>query len=132
MEERWQDFLNEFNRSLAKSPNKSQCGESSNIKESRSEKYDQGQDTGYTHMRVEFPRWEDGDPIDWISRAEFFFHFHRTPKESKVDIASMQIKGDAIQWYNWYEHTHRAPSWERFKSELLIRFGPLEYEIMNE
>ncbi|RZR97379.1 hypothetical protein BHM03_00026551 [Ensete ventricosum] len=49
-------------------------------------------------MRVEFPRWEDGDPIGWISCAEFFFFFfHKPPEEFKVEIASIQLEGDTIQ-----------------------------------
>ncbi|RRT67898.1 hypothetical protein GW17_00005753 [Ensete ventricosum] len=77
IEEKWQEFLNEFRRSLVGSPIKSQLGKSSNTKESRSEKCDHGQDTGYSHMKVEFPRWEDRDPINWISHAKKFFRFHR-------------------------------------------------------
>ncbi|RRT48686.1 hypothetical protein B296_00028882 [Ensete ventricosum] len=67
MEERLQELFSEFRRSLFDSPNKSQHGESSNLKGSRSEKYDQGQDTRYPRIRMEFPRWEDGDPTSWIS-----------------------------------------------------------------
>ena len=57
-------------------------------------------DTNYSHMKVEFPRWEDGNPTSWISKAEIFFRFHRTPEESEVEIASIQLDGDAIQWYD--------------------------------
>ncbi|RWW43213.1 hypothetical protein BHE74_00051150 [Ensete ventricosum] len=28
---------------------------------------------------------------------KFFFHFHRTPEESKVEMASIQLEGDVIQ-----------------------------------
>ncbi|RWW50346.1 hypothetical protein BHE74_00043413 [Ensete ventricosum] len=75
MENRLQEIFNEFKRSLSENPNKSQHNESFNLKGNRSKKYDQGQDTGYPCM--EFPRWEDRDPISWISRAKKFFHFHR-------------------------------------------------------
>ncbi|RRT49201.1 hypothetical protein B296_00031599 [Ensete ventricosum] len=61
IEKRLQELFSEFKRSLLDSPNKSQHGKSSNLNGSRSEKYVQGQDAGYPHMRVEFPRWEDGD-----------------------------------------------------------------------
>ncbi|RRT45415.1 hypothetical protein B296_00023601 [Ensete ventricosum] len=83
-----------------------------------------GQDTGYTCMRVEFPRWEDGNSIGWISCAEIFFRFHRITEESKVEITTIQLEGD-------YKHTHGEPSWEQFKSELLVRFRPSEYENMD-
>ncbi|RRT42569.1 hypothetical protein B296_00013965 [Ensete ventricosum] len=82
-------------------------------------------------MRVKFLRWEDGDPTGWISHVEKFFHFHRTPKESKVEITSIQLEGDAIQWHDLYETYHRVPLWGQFKRELLIHFRPLEYENVN-
>ncbi|RZR73531.1 hypothetical protein BHM03_00025330 [Ensete ventricosum] len=85
IESRLQELLSKFKRSLSENPNKSQHDKSSNLKGNRSEKYDRGQDTGYP--RIKFPRWEDRDPISWISRVEIFFHFHRTPEESKVDIS---------------------------------------------
>ncbi|RRT63725.1 hypothetical protein B296_00030894 [Ensete ventricosum] len=58
IEDRLQELLREFRRS-------------------RSKKYDHVQDTGYPRKREEFPRWEDGDPIDGISHAESFFIFTR-------------------------------------------------------
>ncbi|RWW21406.1 hypothetical protein BHE74_00018330 [Ensete ventricosum] len=61
-------------------------------------------------MRMEFSRCEDGDPTSWISWAKKLFHFHRTPKESKVEVASNQLNGDAIQWYDLYETYHGVPS----------------------
>ncbi|RWW17866.1 hypothetical protein GW17_00018187 [Ensete ventricosum] len=48
-----------------------------------------------------------------------------------VEIASTQLEGDAIQWYDLYETYHRVPSWGQFKRELLIRFGPSEYKNIN-
>ncbi|RWW80730.1 hypothetical protein BHE74_00010918 [Ensete ventricosum] len=75
MENILQEIFNEFKRSLLENPNKSQHGESSSLKGNRFEnigKSDQGQDTGHSHIRVEFLRWEDGDLIDWISRTEKF------------------------------------------------------------
>ncbi|RRT39875.1 hypothetical protein BHM03_00020616 [Ensete ventricosum] len=99
------------------------------FKRSRSEKYDYGQDTRYP--RKEFPVWEDGDPTGWISRVEKFFHLHRTPEESMVEIASTQLKGDAIQWYDLYETCHGVPSWGQFKREFLIRFRLSEYKNIN-
>ncbi|RWW73770.1 hypothetical protein BHE74_00018317 [Ensete ventricosum] len=74
-------------------------------------------------MRMEFPGWEYGDPIGWISRAEIFFRFHKTLEKSKVDIASIQLEGDAIQRYELYKTYHGAPSWGSFR--------PSEYENIN-
>ncbi|RWV95599.1 hypothetical protein GW17_00041767, partial [Ensete ventricosum] len=81
-------------------------------------------------MRVDFPRWE-GDLTGWFSRAERYFRSYRTPKASMVDIAAIHLERDAIQWYNWYKHTHGIPTWRQFKIGLLCRFGPSEYDDIN-
>ncbi|RWV95392.1 hypothetical protein GW17_00041990 [Ensete ventricosum] len=109
MKERLQELFSEFKRSLLDSPNKSQYDESSNLNGSQSEKYDQKQDTGYPSIRVEFPRWEDGDLTSWISRAEKFIHFHRTLEESKVEVALNQLDGDTIRLSDLYKDLPRSP-----------------------
>ncbi|RZR74795.1 hypothetical protein BHM03_00043667 [Ensete ventricosum] len=105
MEDRLRALFHEFRIGRLESPNRSQCRESSDRKENKSENGDQVQDSRYPRMRVEFPRWEDGDPTKWISCAERFY-FQKTPKGSMVDIVVIHLEGDAIQWYDWFEHTH--------------------------
>ncbi|RWW68180.1 hypothetical protein BHE74_00024309, partial [Ensete ventricosum] len=100
IENRLQELFNEFKRSLSESPNKSQHCENSNLNENRFEKYDQEQNIGYPCMRVEFPKCEDRDLTSWVSWAEKFFHFHITLEESKMEVASNQLDGDMIQWYD--------------------------------
>ncbi|RWV84084.1 hypothetical protein GW17_00054235, partial [Ensete ventricosum] len=48
-------------------------------------------------MKVDFPRWEEGDPIRRISRAERDFQFYRTADATRVEIAAIHLEGDAIQ-----------------------------------
>ncbi|RWW46655.1 hypothetical protein BHE74_00047418 [Ensete ventricosum] len=83
-------------------------------------------------MMVDFPRWEEGDPTGWILRGERYFRYHKTPDASMVDIVAIRLEGDVIQWYDWFEHTHRVPTWRQFKSELLIRFRSIECENIDD
>ncbi|RZS14395.1 hypothetical protein BHM03_00046067 [Ensete ventricosum] len=48
-----------------------------------------------------------------------------------VEIASTQLKGDAIQWYDLYKTYHGVPSWGQFKREFLIRFRLSKYKNNN-
>ncbi|RWW50970.1 hypothetical protein BHE74_00042719 [Ensete ventricosum] len=57
-------------------------------------------------MRVDFPRWE-GDLTRWLLRVECYFHYHRTPEASMVDIATIHLEGDTIQCCN-----HRCKKWK--------------------
>ena len=45
-----------------------------------------------------------------------------------VKIAAIHLEGDAIQWFDWFEHTYGILSWRQFKEGLLIRFRPTDYE----
>ena len=85
-------------------------------------------DPNYPRMRVDFPRWEEGDPIGWISRAERYFRYHKTADASMIEIAAIHLDGDAIQWFHWFKYTYGVLSWRQFKEGLLIRFGPTDYE----
>lgn len=70
----------------------------------------------------------DRRSIGWISRAEKFFRIYRTPKIYNVEIASINLDGDAIQWYDWFESCHGFATWDEFVDGLLVRFGSSEYE----
>ncbi|RWV83547.1 hypothetical protein GW17_00054828, partial [Ensete ventricosum] len=83
IENRLEEILNEFKRGLLKNFSKQQQDQSLSLALNRSrykEIRHQEHDTSYPCMKVEFSRWKDGDPTSWISRVEFFFRFHRTPK----------------------------------------------------
>ena len=60
----------------------------------------------YPRMRVDFPRWEEGESIGWISCTERYFWYHKTADASMMKIAAIHLEGDVIQWFNWFEHTH--------------------------
>lgn len=100
IENRLQETLNDLKKSQFESFSKFRQDESSSLTLNQSRdtgKRNQGQDISYPCIKVEFSRWEDRDPTSWISKVENFFHFHRTPEESKVEIASIQLDEDVIQ-----------------------------------
>ncbi|XP_028807937.1 uncharacterized protein LOC114762595 [Neltuma alba] len=48
------------------------------------------------HSKVEFPKYEGGDPRGWVMEAEKYFRYYQTPEELKVDVAAMNLEGDAL------------------------------------
>ncbi|RRT76888.1 hypothetical protein B296_00010864 [Ensete ventricosum] len=127
MENKLRALLVEFRLGQSLSPTRSQQGESPD-RPPREEEH--AMDPTSTH-KVDFTRWEDGDPTGWLSRAERYFHYDRTPEASMVEITTIHLEGDIIQWYNWIECTQGVPTWRQFKSSLLIRFGSSEYESID-
>ncbi|RWW74026.1 hypothetical protein BHE74_00018046 [Ensete ventricosum] len=62
MEDRLRILFKELRLGRSESPKRSQCEESSDHKENQLEKGVQAQDSMFPHIRVDFLRWEDGDP----------------------------------------------------------------------
>jgi hypothetical protein len=52
-------------------------------------------------MKLEFPHWDDRDPLRLVSRAEQLFQYHRTLTDLKVEITSISFDGYVIQWFDW-------------------------------
>ncbi|RZR83722.1 hypothetical protein BHM03_00010407 [Ensete ventricosum] len=99
----------EFRIGRSPSPMKSQQGESLHHKE-RTPQEEQIMDSVQPCMRVDFLRWEEGDPTGWLSHADRYFCYHWTPKASMVDVTAIHLERDAIQWYNSLEHTQGVPT----------------------
>ncbi|GFY96653.1 hypothetical protein Acr_11g0009590 [Actinidia rufa] len=45
----------------------------------------------------------------------------------KVEIAFINLDGDAILWYDWFESSRGIPMWEEFVDGLMAQFGPAEF-----
>jgi hypothetical protein len=50
-------------------------------------------------VRLDFPRFDGGDPLGWLYRVEQFFEYHQTQATQQIQIASFHLEGDALQWY---------------------------------
>ncbi|RWW82404.1 hypothetical protein BHE74_00009127 [Ensete ventricosum] len=96
MEDRLRALFAQFRFGRSPSPTRSQQGERPDHKENPLEKEEHKMDPALIHMRVDFPRWEDGDSMGWLSRAEHYFCYHWTSEASMVDIAAIHLEGDVI------------------------------------
>jgi hypothetical protein len=76
-------------------------------------------------MKLDFPKWDEDDPSGWVSRVELFFHFHGTSEASRVDIASIHLEGETVQWYDWFEASHGMPTWATFVEGPFCMIRPL-------
>ncbi|RZR87166.1 hypothetical protein BHM03_00014517 [Ensete ventricosum] len=104
MEEKMQSLFAEFSIGQLSNSRKSRHGETSDRRDDH-QKHGHISDLNNPCMKVDFPRWE-GDPIRWISCAERYFWFYRTTDATRVEIAAIHLKGDVIQWLNWFKYTH--------------------------
>lgn len=72
--------------------------------------------------KLRFPKYDDADdPLDWLHKAEQFFHSHAMPDDHKVWTA-FYMQGMDSQWYYRLEKNRGEPSWTDF--DVNKRFGP--------
>ncbi|RWW84992.1 hypothetical protein BHE74_00006371 [Ensete ventricosum] len=112
MEEKMRSLFVEFSMGRPPSPKKSQQGETSDLRDGTQEHGHIIPDANTSCMKVDFTRSKEGDPIEWIACAKRYFWFYRTADATRVEIAAIHLEEDAIQWFNWYEHTHGGLSWQ--------------------
>ncbi|GKA20070.1 hypothetical protein Tco_0699985, partial [Tanacetum coccineum] len=58
--------------------------------------------------KMEFPKFQGGGPHGWMLKVEKYFRYYETLDETKVEIASMYLEGDALDLFAWIsaEHNH--------------------------
>ncbi|GJX09954.1 retrovirus-related pol polyprotein from transposon TNT 1-94 [Tanacetum coccineum] len=82
--------------------------------------------------KMEFPKFEGGDPRDWILKAEKYFRYYETLDESKVEIASMYLEGDPLELFTWINAEHNHLYWEELVKILHENYGPTEFQNPDE
>lgn len=86
----------------------------------------------HRHVKLELPRFNGGDPTEWISKAKQYFAYQEIPEEQRVSFASYHLTEEANEW--WQATAKKLginplhTTWEIFEEELRIRFGPTEGE----
>ncbi|RWW63613.1 hypothetical protein BHE74_00029199 [Ensete ventricosum] len=105
MEEKMQSLFAEFSIGRPSSPRKSHHGETSDWRDDPQEHGHITSNPNNPCMTVDFLRWEEGDPIGWISCVEHYVRFYQTVDATWVEITTIHLEGDAIKWFNWFEHT---------------------------
>ncbi|RWW39727.1 hypothetical protein BHE74_00054916 [Ensete ventricosum] len=100
MEEKMRSLFTEFSIGRPSSPRKSHHGQTSDQRDDPQEHGYITSDPNNPSMKVDFPIWEEGDSIGWISCVERYFRFYRTADATWVKIAAIHLEEDAIQWFN--------------------------------
>ncbi|RRT31552.1 hypothetical protein B296_00032932 [Ensete ventricosum] len=92
MEEKMRSLFVEFSIGRPSSQRKSHHGETSDQRDDPQEHRHITSDPNNPCMRVDFPIWDEGDPIGWISRAEYYFRFYRIADATWLEIAAIYLE----------------------------------------
>lgn len=63
-------------------------------------------------FKLEVPRFNGTDPEGWSFKINQSFQFHQTPEEHRITIASFQMDGPALGWFQWMQNNNQISSWQ--------------------
>jgi hypothetical protein len=79
-------------------------------------------------IKLEIPKFDGSDPMNWIFKITQFFDYHQTPDAQRLRLASFYMEGEALTWYQWMHTNGQLVSWPMFIHALELRFAPSQYE----
>lgn len=79
-------------------------------------------------IHVDFPRFQGTDVLNWIYKAETYFHYYQTPNEERVEHASIHFHGPVIPWFQMMRKTETVTNWADLIHALVEDYGPSEFD----
>ncbi|MCH84866.1 hypothetical protein A2U01_0005703 [Trifolium medium] len=79
-------------------------------------------------VKLDFPRFDGKNVMDWIFKAEQFFDYYSTLDADRLIIASVHLDHDVFPWYQMMQKTDPLLSWPALTRALELDFGPSAYD----
>ncbi|XP_028755422.1 uncharacterized protein LOC114714818 [Neltuma alba] len=79
-------------------------------------------------MKLDFPRFDGKDALDWIFRAERFFKYYEIQESQRLIIAAIHFDGEVLPWFQMLERSHRVPIWNALVQAIEEQFGPSQFD----
>lgn len=80
------------------------------------------------NIKLDFPRFEGSDVLNWIFKAEQFFDYYGTPDTQRLIIVAVHMEKDVVPWFQMVSRNQPFQSWSLFTRALELEFGPSPYE----
>ena len=80
------------------------------------------------NIKLDFPRFDGIEVMNWTFRAEQFFDYYATPDVHRLTIAAVHMEKDVVPWFQMISRNHPFQSWAMFTRALEMEFGPSPYE----
>jgi hypothetical protein len=66
------------------------------------------------NVKLDFPRFDGTDVLQWIFKAEQFFTYYATPDDQRLTIASIHLDKGVVPWYQMLVRNQPFHSWVAF------------------
>nr|KYP73578.1 hypothetical protein KK1_006221 [Cajanus cajan] len=79
-------------------------------------------------MKLDFPKFDGSEPLNWLFRAEQFFALYQTPEPQRLAIAAIHMEGDAGPWFQMLQKMNLLPNWQALVQAVEAHFGPSPFD----
>lgn len=80
------------------------------------------------NIKLDFPRFDGSEVMNWIFRVEQFFDYYATPDNHCLTIVTMHMEKDVVPCFQMISRNASFQSWTMFTRALEREFGPSPYE----
>lgn len=80
------------------------------------------------HMKLDVPRFDGIDSMGWIFKIAQFFEYHDTPESECLAVASFNMEGPALGWFQWMAGNGQLLSWQSLLHALEAWLTPSQYD----
>lgn len=80
------------------------------------------------NVKLDFPRFDGTEVLNWIFKVEQFFDYYSTPDNQRLTIAAVHLDKDVVPWYQMITRNNPFRSWGAFTRALELESGPSPYE----
>jgi len=80
------------------------------------------------HVKLDFPRFDDSDPVNWLFCAEQFFAYYDTPDSQQLLIASVHFEGFVVPWFQMLHKVNQIPTRIELACAVEEKFGPSQFD----
>lgn len=80
------------------------------------------------NVKLDFPRFDGQDALQWIFKVEQLFEYYATPDDQRITIAAIHFDKEVLPWFQMARRMTPFGSWRYLTRELELEFGPSPYE----
>jgi len=80
------------------------------------------------NIKLDFPRFDGLNVLQWIFKADQFFEYYSTPDLHCLIIAVVHMDKDVVPWFQMMSKNNPFQSWAAFTRALELEFGPSAFE----
>lgn len=80
------------------------------------------------NVKLDFPRFDGSDPLQWLFRDDQFFHFYSTPDDQRLTIVAVHMEGLVVTWFQMMQNANQIRTWVELSKAIELHFDPSQFE----